>query len=100
MPRVPGCSCPQCYTLREWMLDHRMTPPAGLPEAPGHETARLRVVTGPRAEPLTAPACSGLPTCPCAACARERDRLVRRGVRETPRQPWEPKARASLRDAA
>jgi hypothetical protein len=78
---MDGCRCPDCFSLREYMLeltgrDH------GLPAAPGHGR-RLRVVERPHSM-----------TCDCRRCEAERAVRAEEAERVAEiRQPWEPKRR-------
>jgi hypothetical protein len=91
-----GCRCGECF----WLAEHMILTTGrdfGLPRAPRpHDQATLRVVTANTTDgisftgPLEKP-CTGGMTCDCKHHRAERAGLVKRGPRETARQPWEPR---------
>lgn len=83
-----ACRCPQCYGLREHMLD-ATGKDYGLPRAPG--CARARGLTLANQEH-----CQQTLTCTCTDCRLDRTRLIEEAPqrRARIRQPWEPKRAA------
>lgn len=88
-----GCRCRECYGLAEYMLEQGKD--FGLERAPGHERARLRVVTVAGRTVMT-PSCDGTMTCSCERCVGERMTRVKAQRAANRRQPWMPRpARAA-----
>lgn len=75
-----SCRCPQCFGLRELMLE-TTGKDYGLAPAPGHL---------PDPDPLK-PVCTGQLTCTCPDCQAQRAQLTRAGSRDRP-QPWDVRA--------
>jgi hypothetical protein len=80
------CCCPQCYGLREFMLD-ATGQDYGLPPAPGHTALRPVVAL---AGVTIGEQCTGRYDCSCTRCSEQRAVLVRTPHSRDKRQPWQP----------